>query len=363
MSKMLSLSLLLFSTFLFSQNAIDYHEISLKNKKDISVEVNFYVDKVYDGRQFRENIGTVQKSIFNTKSLANFEKPFEVELQGYLSVVYPKGEGKQKVSIRVNELYISELTQATSETGYATLTIDVVEQIDNIDYIVGTYSSSIESNGLDVTNNHDERLKKGMKYCFDYYIATSKENKTALLFEPNQIVNKKIVSVPQKGIYFTYSDVLNNKPFDDYNYYVKNKKGKFYLVSKTSGFEKLNYYGFSDGQNFYINVSKYADSKYYAKTDIIGNKYYIEDVVYNPINVLETVAMFGGIVGAIVISEMGDAYAPMMVDCYSGQPIFLSNSEIKKMLSPYPELLKEFKKSKKENADKKNIMIKYFEQI
>ena len=79
MIKIIWLSLLLFSTFLFSKNKIDYHRISLKDKKDISVNVNFYVDKVYDGRQFTENIGTVQKSIFNAKYLANFEKPFEVE--------------------------------------------------------------------------------------------------------------------------------------------------------------------------------------------------------------------------------------------------------------------------------------------
>ena len=58
------------------------------------------------------------------------------------------------------------------------------------------------------------------------------------------------------------------------------------MLNKTTDSEELNYYGFSDGEVFYINVSKYASGKYYAKTEIIGGKYYIENVVYNPNNAI-----------------------------------------------------------------------------
>ncbi|MFV7234386.1 hypothetical protein [Flavobacterium sp. ZB4R12] len=86
---------------------------------------NFYVENVYDGRQFKENIGTVQKSGFNRKVLANFEKPLVEEFFDYLSVICPKQENKPIISIRINDLYVSELTRAMSETAYATLVIDI----------------------------------------------------------------------------------------------------------------------------------------------------------------------------------------------------------------------------------------------
>jgi hypothetical protein len=55
-----------------------------------------------------------------------------------------------------------------------------------------------------------------------------------------------------------------------------------------------------------------------------------------------------------------DTTMPMLVDCYSGQPIFLSNADIKTMLAPYPDLLKEYKDSKKAPADIKSVMGKYY---
>lgn len=57
-------------------------------------------------------------------------------------------------------------------------------------------------------------------------------------------------------------------------------------------------------------------------------------------------------------SEDGDVL--MLLDGNSGQPFFLSNSEVKTLLEQYPDLLQEYKKSKRENADVKDILIKYY---
>ncbi|MFV5698262.1 hypothetical protein ACM55H_07805 [Flavobacterium sp. ZT3R17] len=69
-----------------------------------------------------------------------------------------------------------------SETGYVTVVIDVIESKDGIDYIVGTYTASAESNGMDVTNKHDERLKKVLQECFTNYTKTSNNDKTSIVF-------------------------------------------------------------------------------------------------------------------------------------------------------------------------------------
>lgn len=357
MKKVIAILLFISSLPGFSQSEIKYHKISLEDKNDTPIGLNFSISKVYDGRQFKENIGTIQKGAFNKKVLADFEKPLEEEILNYLSVILPASN--KNIAIRINDLYVSEITKAFSETGFATIVLDIIEQKDGADFIVGTYSYTAEGNGMDVTNKHDDRLKEALVQIMTQYKNTSQDKKTQIAFDPNQIVtNRTLVEKPKKGVYLTYADVLNEKPFtEDFNF--SNKKEQYFIMD-ASGKDKSNYFGFSDGNNFYINVSKYADNKFYAKTDIVGNKYFVEDVVYNPNSVMAASAMFG-LVGALVASSAGSGSVPMLIDCYSGQPIFLSNAEIKTLLKPKPELYKEYKDSKKTNEDIKNVLQKYYQ--
>ena len=362
MNKLFGLFFVVVSTVAFSQNKTEFHKVSLKDKKDKAVGFNFYVENVYDGRQFKENIGTVQKGGFNRKVLANFEKPLPVEFFDYLAVICPSDGGKSKISIRINDLYVSELTRAMSETGYATVAIDVIETKDTVDYVVGSYSASTESNGMDVTGTHDERLKTVLQECLTNYMKTSEKDKTAILYDNNiSIKNKSIADVPSRGVYMNYADVLNDKPISIADYEITNKKDRFYLLNKLSRSEESNYYGFSDGQDFYINVSKYASVKYYAKTEIISGKYYIENVFYNSNNAIAMGAMFG-LIGVAIAASTSDGSIPMLIDSYTGQPSFLSNSEMKVMLSTHPELLKEFRDGNKSSLAKKEILKKYYQQ-
>lgn len=357
MKKVIVIFLFLATFSGFSQSEIKYHTISLMDKNDTPIGLNFSISKVYDGRQFKENIGIVQKGPFNKKVLANFEKPLEEEFFNYLSVILPSAN--KNIAIRINDLYISEFTKAFSETGFATIVLDVIEQKEDIDYIVGTYSYTAEGNGVDVTAKHDNRLKGALIQILTEYKMTSPDKKTMINFDPNQVVaNKNLVDTPKKGIYLTYADVLNEKPFVE-DFIATNKNEKFYIMD-ASRKDKSNYFGFSDGNNFYINVSKYANAKFYAKTSIVGNKYFVEDVIYDPNSVVAAGAMFG-LVGVLIASS-GSGSVPMLIDCYSGQPIFLSNSEIKTLLKPQPELYKEYKESKKSSQDIKSVLEKYYAQ-
>lgn len=357
MKKVIAVLLFLSTFYGFSQSEIKYHKISLEDKNDMPIGLNFSISKVYDGRQFKENIGIVQKGPFNKKVLANFEKPLEEEILKYLSVILPSA--KKNIVIRINDLYVSEYTKAFSEVGFATIVLDIIEQKDSLNYIVGTYSYTAEGNGMDVTGKHDMRLKEALVQIMTEYKNTSADKKIQIVFDANQVItNRNLVATPKKGIYLTFADVLNEKPFtEDFDF--TNRKEKFYVLD-AYGKDKSNYFGFSDGENFYINVSKYANGKFYAKTSILGNKYFVEDVAYDPNNAVVAGAMFG-IVGVLVASSAGSGDVPMLIDCYSGQPIFLSNSEIKTLLKPQPGLYKEYKESKKTNQDIKNIIEKYYQ--
>ncbi|MFV5698264.1 hypothetical protein ACM55H_07815 [Flavobacterium sp. ZT3R17] len=71
-----------------------------------------------------------------------------------------------------------------------------------------------------------------------------------------------------------------------------------------------------------------------------------------------------GLIGVAIASFAANSSSvPMLIDCYSGLPSFLSNNEIKVMLIPYPELLKGFKSSKKNSEDIKAILKSCYQEV
>jgi hypothetical protein len=159
---------LLFCLGLNAQND-RYYLISLEKESNKEIESDFYINKIYDGRQFKDDIGIAQKSIANSKIPVNFKSAFVEELGSFLRVIYPKKEGKKSISIRVNELFVAERTSSDKETGYATVVLDMIERKEGKDYIVGIYTSTIAGGGGDVTAKHDERLILAIENCFDEY--------------------------------------------------------------------------------------------------------------------------------------------------------------------------------------------------
>ena len=322
-------------------------------------QVPFYIEEVYDGRQFTDNIGTVQRGMTNRKVLARFDKPFITEVKDYLVKAYPKMEGRVPVSVRINDLYISEHTDKHTETGYAAVVMDVITTQEGTPYITGTYGGNIESEGSDVTGAHPENIKKALNKCLAKYEVTPEEDKQRIAFD-NSAPQKRIIGTPARGIYVSYLDMVNNTPKDDANFDVRAKDDKYYLINKTNSKKADDYYAFSDGETVYLNVSKYAGSKYYAKTERVADKYFIEHIAYDQNRMITLVAMYQ-LVGAFAAEKIaGDTTMPILVDCYSGQPFFLSNSEIKTLLEPYPDLLKQYKDSKKTSGDIKDVIIKYY---
>jgi hypothetical protein len=47
---------------------IEHYLISLESERYIEIESDFYINKIYDGRQFKEDIGMRKKSIGNSKT-------------------------------------------------------------------------------------------------------------------------------------------------------------------------------------------------------------------------------------------------------------------------------------------------------
>lgn len=220
---------LFFILILNAQNE-KFYLITLNDVNNQKIESNFCIDKIYDGRQFKENIGFAQKSIANIKMAINFKNSLVDEFSSFLNKLYPKSDTKKSISIRVNDVYLTESTSSNKETGYATVVVDVIEKIGNKDYIVGSYSSVVESSSADVTSKHSERLASAIKKCFDDYSSLNNKFKNPIYFDPLVVGDTtNIQQSIKKGIYLNYIDVLNRNPLDIEGYTItKYRKGIVY---------------------------------------------------------------------------------------------------------------------------------------
>lgn len=377
MKKILS-ALFFFLSFAVHAQEKEVHLISLENEKNTPVESNFYIENVYDGRQVKENIGTVYVSLFNSKVSANFQKPFAEELQSLFAVLYPKSEAKKAISIRINELYITEVKAVTDnnynrmQIGSATVVLDIIEKgADGKEYIIGTFFSSKEETRSDVTKKHAELITAALKNSFENYKNTKDTYKVAIPFVQEEAINAEMgnTKIPG-GIYLNYRDVFNGKflPLDDYTI-TKYKEG-FCLLNNTTGRVENGFYGFSDGEHFYLNLFQFSNVKYYLKAEIMGPNYFINEVEESNLDFNSfylayggMMAMGGGLVPALIFSGSGTSEPkriPLVIERVNGTPTFLTDKYVLNMLESNQLLLKEYKKTKRTPADKKMIYKKFY---
>lgn len=343
---------LLFVSVSYAQNDSRYC-ISLDNGNNGEIESGFYINKIYDGRQVKDNIGTVQKSLFNTKVLADFRKPFVDELQSFLSICYPKREGKKIIDIRIDELYVSEVTRSGKETGYATVVLDVIEKSSGKDIIVGNFSSTVESSGMDVTSKHSERLIEALNVCFQSYKELKNNDKLSLEFNSNDEISTQVPLIIKEGVYVNYVDLFSKRVLDLSSFSITNYDGKKCLLNNKTGKLENSFYGFSDGQNFYINLFRFSTTKLYAKTELIGDYYCIDSIKMNSVDFSALKAAYGGgVIGLLLFPEVNETEVPLLLNRLSGAPVFLTEKYMGNLLATNKELYKDYRKTKRTSNDK-----------
>ncbi len=349
------------------------HQISLYNDKNIAIDTDFYIENVYDGRQVKENIGSVYVSMFNSKVSAVFQKPFEEEVRSLLNVLYPKSENKKAVSIRVNELYVTEAnadsdSRAKKQKATATVVFDIIEiKEDGKQYITGTFFSTREYMGGDVTKKHPGLITDALKNSFENYKNTKQVYATLIPFSPEENLNAiGLKNGIKEGVYLNYKDVANGHSLSLADYTITKYKEGFCLLNKQTGRLESGFYGFSDGQNFHLNLFRFSTIKYYLKTEIMGDSYFIDEVYEQSLDFSAfnlsygaMAALGGGIVPALILAGQEDdsepKKIPLIIERKTGRPTFLTDKYVLNILEANDALRKEYKKTKRTPADKKMI--------
>jgi hypothetical protein len=107
--------------------------------------------------------------------------------------------------------------------------------------------------------------------------------------------------------------------FDDYTT-TKYQEGNCLLNNHTGRFE-TKFFGFSDGLSLYINSSRYSTVRFYFKTEVMGDYYFINEVRTNTIDFSAIRSSFG-LLGMLSTPDSSESSVPLLIDRFTGVPIF-----------------------------------------
>ncbi|MGB8705287.1 MAG: hypothetical protein WCD31_09680 [Gillisia sp.] len=354
--KIVSYKLILFFLLISFQGICQKDVFIVKLQPTEKVEPGrFFISKVIDNRAVKDNIGIIQRGMANKKLTANFELPFEEELQQTFNVLLPPGAGKDSLVASITMLNISEKTGSMSETGASNVEIEFLRLIDNQLYSIGNYTATVEGKGLDVTRKHGERIIEALTQIIKKVSPDLEKEPSTLVIKDLQLEKHKIdFSAPvSKGLYYNFGSVSSNKPADSMDYTVKmiaeTKKINHYQVYHGQSKKRIKHlYGFSDGTDFYLSSSEYVQEGYFVKSKLMGRFIYFEDQFSNP-----TASAAFGAIGALASNK----YSGIVLDRTTGMVTVLNQKNTVNLLASYPVLLERYKSGKKEVEDVRDIIL------
>ncbi|CAM4204111.1 hypothetical protein [Gillisia hiemivivida] len=334
----------------------DAHLVMLQPKEKLEVS-NFYISEVIDNRVSKEGIGVIQKGAFNKQVAANFSEPFEKHLQNTFNILLPPAENKESITALIHKLYISERTTTTYELGTCEVEIEFLNSVDGIKYSLGTYSATVEKKGLDVTNKHDERILESLTQIInEASLKGVEKDPNDLPVANNDRTNKKIDFSEglKKGLYYNFNNLLSNSPVDTLDYNTKliaeTKKLQHYLVHYPNSRKRIkNLFGYSDGENIYLNATNYTQEEYFIKSKFLGKYVYFEDQYDN-----KYVTAAFGMIGSLASTKLHG----IVLDTQTGIVTVLTENKIEKLLEQQPQLLAEYNRGAQKIEDIRSIIKK-----
>lgn len=136
----------------------DYEIVLIHETIDMP-DRKFYIESVVDNRVDKKSIGTVQIGMFNKKYAAQLENGFSNALQDYFDYTLLKKDGQIPIILKINKLMVSETTKASSEFGFADISLEFYHG----NNLLFSSNQHIEVSGFDVTRLHEENIRGVIK--------------------------------------------------------------------------------------------------------------------------------------------------------------------------------------------------------
>jgi len=283
---------LLFLLFLLATGhrvlAIDY-EISLKDLVVTSSMRGYYVEKVINVSSEESCIGFVQTGMFNKQVPAVMNPTISGEVEECLKRSIPENKSLKPLIIRINRLYIYELTWSSKEIACIELSVSFITR-DSTGYTDRFLAGvSFSRNGLDVTGFHSDNIIQALGECFDHFQKASELGKwqhrpiseNELMQNPLNSPRKFAVfkNKPTRGLFKTFYSFRDGHPDSATKFIVNYKIPKKDTLRVRASLElpdhlsQKEYYAFCDGKDLFVWAgSGFAkvirrDSAFYVKVD------------------------------------------------------------------------------------------------
>jgi hypothetical protein len=349
-------TLLLFTINSFAQKKSHVVEINVENSLS---QIDFRISKIIDNRLIKDNIGFAQKGMLNKRVPAILPDNFEPYLKTLFSkLLIPKKDSIELVAI-IHEFNVSEQTKTFSEFGNFRIQIEFAKIKNEQLYSVGFVEHQIEEKGMDVTKKHSNRALEGIIYCLNEFNKNNWKNSEGELIElENNNLKFDYNSIPKPGLYSSFTKMSQNTPFLETGYKIdkraKKKYPKYFIFDEDGKKIKKRIMGFSDGENIYVNASRYSFESHYVKSKRIGKYIYFEDRFSDPM-----AAVMFGLLGTVLSNTANG----IILDTETGLVTILNYENLTKLLSEHQDILNEFKSSKKRLIDIENAIIALNEKL
>src|SRR5690606_7521131 len=264
---------------------------------------------------------------------------------------------------------VSENIGTMNQYGYCDIEIEFLKQIDTLLYSLGTINHSVYESSFHVETTHNQRVLKALQDCLLKFNNTDWKNNPGILiedFEKEKVFDYK--NVPPKGVYFTYTQMVRKSPLNTLDFKIVEAKQTKKLETYSIDFDnKINtklIQFISDGKNIYIQTTnnQYLKSKYFGKYIYFYGRVPITS--NSDPTIYLYVGIAGGLVGGFIFGGFDDGVSTntsikgAILDTEKGTINFVTDRCLYEITKPYPEILKEYRYSKREVADKEDVIIK-----
>ncbi len=366
-------TLLIIALFLVNINIYSQgNNISVELKPDTSLEgINFSCLKVLDGRYFKENIGFVTRGSGKNNTGVQLLGEFEEYLAETITKLLPRENEKPRLVLIIRDITISENIGTMTQIGFCNVEIEFTKQIDTVLYSLGIFHANMTENKSGIKYSHDKRILMGLEMCFRKFDKTDWiDNKGILIEDINRKTLFDFKIPPPKGAYISFNQMAKKTPLDSISFdIIQANKSKKYEVYSITTKKKINIepvHFVSDGESIYLRVNR----SQFIKSKSYGKYIYFEGRVTTTVKHENAARAFGaglafglgGIAGGVIFSLATGATSNnstlkgVVLETETGNLKMVTDMYLHRITTPFPLMLKEYRKSKRKLTDKEKVI-------
>lgn len=340
---------------MYSQEAV--HIVRLEPLFSLK-DIRFSCLEVLDARTNKNHIGHIQ--LGSVPAIAQLEDDFTDHLTKTFFKLLPNDNEKQGLVFIIRDLEITEKQIPMSEQGFCRVEIEFAKKIDTSLFSLGVFEAHAFERGTGITSGHERRILQCLEACFRKLDETNWESSKGQFI---QDIHKQYVydykNIPPIGVYFSFKQMVRGIPQDSVEIKIKqvneSKKYPTYNIKVNNKDNPKDVMFVSDGEYIYLRINQFN----FVKSLVHGKYVYFQGRL--PVSFDDGIGfsfyMATGLLGMTLVSGGGgSSMSGIVLETETGNVKGVTDYYIVNATKPYPEILKEYRASKRNLEAKENVI-------